>query len=68
MKKVFILFLALLLLSGAFAAGWRACFLSMLRHGKYYIDDEMLIIDFGGEYNEVFIDEWENLIEKYAQG
>jgi len=68
MKKAITFLLALVLLSGAFCAGYRHCFLSMLRNGRYYVDGEMLIIDFLGEYNEVYIDEWENLLDKYAQG
>lgn len=68
MKKLVAAVLALAMLAGAFSAGYYHCFLDMLRNGRYYLDGEMLIIDFLGEYNEVYIDDWNNLLEKYAQG
>lgn len=68
MKKIVRLLAACALAALVFSAGYYHCFLDMLRNGRYYLDGEMLIIDFLGEYNEVYIDEWENLLDKYAQG
>ena len=69
MKKIIACTVALALLAGTFAAGYRLCFLQVLRNGRFYAVDEMLLIDFCGEYNEVFLeDDIEPLYEKYAQG
>ena len=69
MKKSIAIMLALVLLIGAFAAGYYHCFLQILRNGMFYVDGEMLLIDFLGEYNEVCLEfDLEPLLEKYAQG
>ena len=68
MKKIVYLIAAYSIAALVFAAGYYHCFIQMLRYAGYYIDGEMIVVDFMGEYNEVCAGDWNDLLDKYAQG
>lgn len=44
----------------AFAAGYRHCYLRVLREAEFYVDREMVVMVLDGDWNETFLaGEWD---------